>query len=382
MATKKQRIITITITCPDCRSVFATDDDYQDHDCSLLPVPTTTTSNEKRGPSVFGDTHPTATSSQQNVETFLMKLKDGVVGGTYVPPKLANQTFSKVIGRSKAIHSLIDVWASIHSGRIPNTPQRCPFPAIASCPGGGKSRFIDEITKVISDTKELTSIPRPSLSPLTSEQWNAALDHLSHAVVIPITFNSLSPLSSYVSDVGLHAVITRMLWTYFVCPKPFEPFAKQMSTIIISMTEACEAILHHSKASIILCVDELLLLTGEYLTSLDQSKYKYVNEVISSLGKASDTLPFFAIVTTLNRQPLQPVLTTTRRPIRWIPLMMLDYQEILTTLYNDTPASPLPSTLRMLIAEANGHHHVSYKNEVMIDEWLLMFADDQHSPPW
>jgi hypothetical protein len=102
------------------------------------------------------------TSSAEALMASILRRWHGGAAYRYAGPKpLAKQWSTKrePVGRDESFAALRQHMSEVYRSRVAKQPQRVPRAATASAPGGGKSRFLDELNTAYGRA-QLCAVPR------------------------------------------------------------------------------------------------------------------------------------------------------------------------------------------------------------------------------
>ncbi|RHZ53525.1 hypothetical protein Glove_441g114 [Diversispora epigaea] len=220
--------------------------------------------------------------------------------------------------------------------------QLYPLPALQSAPGGRKSFFLDELASLKSE--DLGRYLQLKLSNLEKEGKRG--EKRRKATV----YGNIR-----------RGLVMRILWSYFfnasklgwnIFCKKFREYFDSLDTLT-----AIQSIIHHSKKSVFLCIDETMkILSG------DHANIGNIEILLNELYKPYHTLSysnskFHFVVSTLDAINI----FDTQRPIIWIPLRRLALSEsiklfnkITENLNNHNNHHRL-FVIKKCIADCNGH---------------------------
>jgi hypothetical protein len=258
------------------------------------------------------------------------------------PHRLCLIRFSSVeIPRRAEIQAVFRDAEARHKRHLKNERQTNPIQAVFAAPGGGKSRFLDQLADAVRGIGESC---------------------LRGSVVLPISYNGVVGTPSSVDkragtphDFGLAA---RILWSHFaergVDAYQFSRFFRHMLEAVPDMDhfQAVEAVMGHQGT------DRVLLLVDE-LIKTEQVAEDRPFGILSTIGELLDTfIGFNAVVASLKPSPIIRQKSAMGRSARWVPLAPFTLRESLEIMQ---PALEKHAhlgkgdVLRMLVSDVGGH---------------------------
>lgn len=203
-----------------------------------------------------------------------------------------------------------------------------PLEAVMASPGAGKSFFLAKTLEMDPAIVQPTIEALGRSVPAEKKANIAELLDPKNTLVIPITFNSLTPTDDDKDKDGDFALSTRALFWYSGQTSCFDDFSSNVEKEVRGMKfrQTLRRILAAERQRrdvklVIVAVDELMKATDS-------------DSVIASLGKTLDQdLPVACLVTTLELNPLRKEQTGSGRPINWIQLPPLEVDHVLDRIF-------------------------------------------------
>ncbi len=155
------------------------------------------------------------TSSAEALATSILRRWRGGAAYRYPGPRpLANRWSQKQepVGRDESFAALRDYMSVVYRSRVARQPPRVPLAATASAPGGGKSRFLDELGTAYGRAQLQLYPSHAAATDRVESELSAQIEKM---VVVNITFNSYTPVSKqHKRDTGTEAAAFRVLFEY------------------------------------------------------------------------------------------------------------------------------------------------------------------------
>ncbi|RIB18707.1 hypothetical protein C2G38_2245604, partial [Gigaspora rosea] len=304
--------------------------------------------------------------SPKSIAEFLEK-QEGIKNDFEKPRELCMNEFRfERKGRDDTILQtydyIFDRYCKISENRSIDDKELYPLLALQSTSGGGKSFFLYELASLKSE--DLDRYLKIKLSDLEKKQGSDEkqqyakdfVNLLRNSVGICITY---SGVTSYYYDIDgdlRRGLVMRILWSYFFDGNKlhWHTFCKKFRNHFDSLdtSTAVQSIIHHSKKSVLLCVDDTRIV---YNTNLESIKillyelYKPYHDLSASESK------FHFVVST--HDAINMWKTDSRRPINWIPLRRLALSESVELFHEITKSlsDRRLFIIKKCIADCNGH---------------------------
>ncbi|KAF0351281.1 hypothetical protein F8M41_015383 [Gigaspora margarita] len=258
-----------------------------------------------------------------------------------------------------------------------------PLLALQSTPGGGKSFFLDELASLKSE--DLDRYLKIKLSDLEKEQGSGEkqqyardiVNLLRNSVGICITYNGSSPYGYDIDGDLRRGLVMRILWSYFFDGNKLDwyAFCEKFRNHFDSLdtSTAVKSIIHHSRKSVLLCVDETMRVLSDNNTNLESIKtllyelYKPYHALSASDSK------FHFVVSTLDAINMWK----TQRPINWIPLRRLALSESVELFHEITKSlsDRRLFIIKKCIADCNGHPRTLEKFYQLLHDDIALNTD-------
>ncbi|RIB18704.1 hypothetical protein C2G38_2036671 [Gigaspora rosea] len=262
-----------------------------------------------------------------------------------------------------------------------------PLLALQSTPGGGKSFFLDELASLKSE--DLDRYLKIKFSDLEKKQGSDEMQQhakdfvnlLRNSVGICITYNGSSQYGDDIDGDIRRGLVMRILWSYFFDGNKlgWYAFCKKFRNHFDSLdtSTAVQSIIHHSRKSVLLCVDETMrVLSGnntnrESIKILLHELYEPYHALSASESK------FHFVVSTLDAINMWQTQTKSDRPINWIPLRRLALSESVE-LFHEVTKSLSDRRLFIIkkcIADCNGHPRTLEKFYQLLHDDIALNTD-------
>jgi hypothetical protein len=155
------------------------------------------------------------TSSAPALATsILMRWHGGAAYRYPGPHTLANRWSQKQepVGRDESFAALRRYMSAVYRSRVARQPARVPLAATASAPGGGKSRFLDELGTAYGRAQLQLCPSHAAATDRVESELSAQIEKM---VLVNLTFNSHASVSAlHKRDTGEEAAAVRILYEY------------------------------------------------------------------------------------------------------------------------------------------------------------------------
>jgi hypothetical protein len=242
---------------------------------------------------------------------------------------------------------------------------------IQSGPGGGKSRFMDEVAKfedvedLIGSSKDFNFSKR--FPKLTEDDWSECLQRVKNQLSICITLNSAMAIDSE-DLVASKSIVYRILFSYLYGNKAtsFREFTQKFRLNSYDLASCLRDIASHHKeingiqgpVDIFLGVDEVM--KWKKGASKRESFDEFRSDLCALLNRTNgnELGTVTLLISSLNPNEIENETSASGRPVLFTPIRLLSKEAVETLLERN---SPLENTKRerflflQLLADSSGH---------------------------